>query len=300
MIMEDKSSIIWSTFIQRPETLYQTRAIRFRDENRQHFLEAMSLKDGMNILEVGCGPGALCHALERWLPHSRITGLDRDSVFIKYAAEKSKELHSKCNFIIGDATNLQFPDNTFDVAASHTVIEHIEPTRFLSEQYRVLKPGGICTVLSVRTGISLNYDPWKNNPDEEKTLMQKVEPYFKASDQKYDVAKYAINETELPKKMMETGFHNISIHFLVLTAIPDSADVNAVLAKTIIEGGRQIALDAVEIAQAITAGVLSDAEIERLKWLINTRFDQRIRLYETGQKIWDVSASVIMVGRGIK
>jgi len=294
------NSTIWSTFIQRPETLYQTRAIRFRDENKQQFLKALGFKDKMNILEVGCGPGAFCHAMERWLPHSRISGLDRDSVLIKYASEKSELLGSKCNFIIGDATNLQFPDNTFDATTSHTVIEHVETTRFLSEQYRVLKPGGIFTVLSVRTGISLNYDPWKNNTDEEKTLMQKVEPYFKAADQKYDVAKYAINETELPQKMTAAGFQDISIHFLVITAIPDSADVNPVLAKTIIEGSRQIALDAVEIAQAIATGVLSDAEIERLKWLINTRFDQRIRLYETGQKIWDVSASVIMVARGIK
>jgi len=53
--------------------------------------------------------------------------------------------------------------------------------------------------------------------------MQKVEPYFKAADQKYDVAKYAINETELPQKMTAAGFQDISIHFLVITAIPDSA-----------------------------------------------------------------------------
>ncbi|WP_161625524.1 class I SAM-dependent methyltransferase [Sporomusa ovata] len=36
----------------------------------------------MSILEVGCGPGLLCHRLAEWLPNSKITGLDRDENFI--------------------------------------------------------------------------------------------------------------------------------------------------------------------------------------------------------------------------
>lgn len=91
-----------------------------------------------------------------------------------------------------------------------------------------------------------------------------------------------------------------SADFLVQTAIPDNADVNPTLAKAMIEANRQVVLDGVMLAQALAPQVLSDAEIERLKWLINSRFDQRTQLYEAGQKIWDVSASVIMVARVYK
>ncbi len=300
MATEDESQSIWSTFIRRPETLYKTRAIRFRDESGQQFLQALGFKDRMSILEVGCGPGAYCHALERWLPHSKITGIDRDSVFIDYATEKSRELDSKCSFTVGDALNLEFPDNTFDATTSHTVVEHVETTKFLAEQFRVLKAGGICTVLCVRSGISANPESWKTGTEEETAFWDKVGPSFKASDQKYGVAKYAINETELPKRMMEAGFHDISISFLVQTIIPDNADVDSTLAKAMIEAGRQIALDAVVLAQTSAPNVLSESEVTRLYQLINHRFDDRIRFYESGQKIWDVSASVLMIGRGYK
>ena len=300
--MEDKSASTWSTFIQRPETLCKTRAIRFRDESRQQFLQALGLKDRMSILEVGCGPGAFCHALERWLPHSQITGLDRDSTFIDYAAKKSRELNSKCNFIVGDATNLEFPDNTFDATTSHTVVEHVETTKFLAEQFRVLRAGGIFTALCVRTGIYSNSNPesWKMSTEEEQALWDKVESYLKAFDQKYGVARYSINETELSKHMMMAGFHDISMSFLVQTSIPDNADVAPTLAKAMIEADRQVALDRVVIAQAAAPNVLSEAEVTRLYQLINHRFDNRIRLYETGKKVWDVSASVLMIGRGYK
>jgi len=299
-MLSEETHTIWSIYIQRPETLYKTRKLRFRDENRQLFLEALGLKDGMSILEVGCGPGAFCHALERWLPNSKITGLDRDSAFVEYAIKKSRELDSKCNFVIGDATNLDFAENFFDTTTSYTVIEHVETTQFLTEQFRVLRTGGIFTVLSVRTSLSISPESWKFSSQEEKALWDRVEPYFKASDQKYGVAKHSINETELAKQMMEIGFHDISIHFLVQTSIPDNADVDPTLAKAMIEADRQVALDGIILAQAIAPQVLSEAEIKRLRWLVNSRFDQRIQLHDSGQKIWDISASVLMVARGHK
>lgn len=293
-------STIWSSFVQRPETLYKTRALRFRDENKQPLLKALGFENKTSILEVGCGPGAFCHALERWLPVSEIAGLDRDSAFIEYARRKSGELGSKCRFLIGDATSLEFPDNTFDATTSFTVVEHVETTKFLAEQFRVLRTGGICTVLNVRTSLGINPEPWRADSEEEKALWDRVEPYFKASNQQYGVAKHAISETDLAKRMTGTGFHGISINFLVQTSVPDNPDVGHTLAKAIIEGGRQVALDAVALAQTLAPNVLSDAEIERLKWLINSRLNERIRLHETGQKIWDVSASVFMVVRGRK
>lgn len=298
--MEDTTANVWSTFIQRPETLYRTRAIRFRDERKDRFLDALGFKDGMSILEVGCGPGALCHALGRWLPASPITGVDGDSAFIEYAIQKSREHDSNCSFLVGDVTKLAFSGNTFDATTSHTVVEHVETTRFLQEQFRILRTGGICTLLSVCTGINVNPEFWENGSEEERALWERVEPYFKGLHKKHGVARYAIHETELPKRMMDAGFHDVVLSFVVSPAIPDNADVHPSLAMAIIETGRQVALDAVVLAQTSVPCVLADTEIDRLKWLINARFDERIRIYETGEKLWDVSASVLMIARGQK
>jgi ubiquinone/menaquinone biosynthesis C-methylase UbiE len=266
----------------------------------QPLLDILKFRDGMSILEVGCGTGAFSFALKRWLPNLKITGVDRDTEFIRYAKMKSNELSHKCTFIQGDATNLNFPDNYFDATTSHTVLEHVETSKFLSEQYRVLKTSGVFTVLTVRDHLSVGKELSKAGSAEEKVLWDKVAPCFKDSDRKYDVAKYSVNESDLARKMVKTGFQDVTINFLVIHLIPDNADTDAVLAKSIIETERQIALGGVLVAQKLAPGVLSETEIEHLRFLINSRFDNRIHLYEKGEKSWDVSASVLMIARGIK
>ncbi|MFC1947376.1 hypothetical protein ACFLXY_05600 [Chloroflexota bacterium] len=68
MTSEDFNTI-WSTYIQRPETLDKTRSLRFNDRFKQPILEILQFKDSMSILEVGCGTGTYCFALKRWLPN---------------------------------------------------------------------------------------------------------------------------------------------------------------------------------------------------------------------------------------
>jgi len=298
--MKKTSSSYWSTYIQRPESLYQTRAIRFLDESRDQFLKALRFQNRIHILEVGCGPGAYCHVLERWLPDSYLTGIDRDPVFIEYARNKSAALKSKCQFMVGDVTKLEFPDNTFDATTSHTVVEHVETDAFLREQYRVLKPGGIITVLSVRSQLPYHYESGKGIPVEEKAFRDKLEPYFKAVDKKYGVAQYAVTETELAQHMAKAGLKDISFDFLVQTIIPDNAGVSPALARAMIDAERQVDLDGVSLAKTIAPNILSEAEIERFTLLVNSRFDQRLQSYVAGQKIWDISVSLILVARGYK
>lgn len=48
------------------------------------------------------------------------------------------------NTVKGDAENLPFPDNSFDIAVMHAVLEHVpEVNKAFSEVARVLKPGGL-------------------------------------------------------------------------------------------------------------------------------------------------------------
>ena len=148
--------------------------------------------------------------------------------------------------------------------------------------------------------LPIGKEMWRADSEEEKAIWDKVDPYFKESDRKYKVAEYSIDESGLARQITETGFHDVTINYLVISLIPDNSDINPVLARSIIETGRQIALDGVLVVQALAPGVLSNAEIERLRLLINTRFDERIRLYDAGEKVWDISASVLMVARGIK
>jgi ubiquinone/menaquinone biosynthesis C-methylase UbiE len=117
---------------------------RFDDLFAKQYQELFDLDRNKNIsisiLEVGCGPGALAGALHRWYPNAEITGIDRDSEFIRFAREHENGI----TFVEGDVTALPFEDGRFDVVISNTVSEHIEPSRFYKEQLRILKTGGIC------------------------------------------------------------------------------------------------------------------------------------------------------------
>ena len=56
---------MWSQFVQSSEELYASRAIRFRNDNKDLWLNAMKIKDGMNVLEIGCGGGIFCHRIKK-------------------------------------------------------------------------------------------------------------------------------------------------------------------------------------------------------------------------------------------
>lgn len=74
--------------------------------------------------------------------------IDIDSVVLKKGKEKAKELHvsNRLSFIKASATNLPFPENTFDLVTSFSVIDHIPPKaqayRAISEFARVIFPNG--------------------------------------------------------------------------------------------------------------------------------------------------------------
>lgn len=142
---------IWSDCIQGIGTLYASRSLQFSDYFKEKYMSAFGLEDGRKILEIGCGPGALAESLKRWYPKSQIFGVDRDSNFIEFASRKNPSI----SFSEGDAAHLAFEEESFDVTVSNTVAEHIAPAEFYGEQYRVLKKGGVCLVLSARKGINI-------------------------------------------------------------------------------------------------------------------------------------------------
>lgn len=102
---------IWSTYVQKIGTLYDTRSLRFSDIYKDKYLKAFKIEDRSNLklLEIGCGPGALAESLRRWYPNISIYAIDRDSNFINYASKKSSSIY----FSEGDATRLKFDNNDY-------------------------------------------------------------------------------------------------------------------------------------------------------------------------------------------
>lgn len=87
------------------------------------------------ILVVGCG-GGIEAAVLGLLLKAQVTGIDVATNFDERAARIA-------NLQYGDATNMDFDDESFDFVFSFHALEHIPDYRkALSEMRRVLRPGG--------------------------------------------------------------------------------------------------------------------------------------------------------------
>lgn len=287
---------IWSNYIQGPKTLYYTRKLRFDDMFREQYKALFGLEEGkkLKILEIGCGPGALAGALHRWYPKAEITAIDRDSEFIAFAREHEPGV---C-FMEGDATALPFEGGSFDVTISNTVSEHIEPGKFYGEQLRVLKPGGICLVLSARRGLNVYAKCLTKNAYEE-AFWKKVEQYDDTME-RYAVCKYPMSEAELPLALQTHGFQNVSTGYTTINLTPDHPAVSSDMAQAMINANRYTALEAVDSVLRFMPGQVTEDECQVMKDIVVEKYDTRIAQYNRGEKQWDTNVSITMVVRGEK
>ncbi|MEM7172947.1 MAG: methyltransferase domain-containing protein [Pseudomonadota bacterium] len=112
------------------------------------------LRDGMALLDCGCGPGSITIGLAQAIPQGHVTGIDLAPSQVKAArATASVQGVGNVTFESCDVYQLPFPDRTFDGVFSHALMEHMsDPLAVLKEMRRVLKPGGIAAIRSIDLG----------------------------------------------------------------------------------------------------------------------------------------------------
>ena len=103
-------------------------------------LEELQSESFEDVLDVGCGTGAVLELLHGEYPEKRLTGLDLTPRMIEVARAKQLE---NVRFIVGDAEALPFESRSFDaVLCSNSFHHYPHPERFFAEVARVLRPGG--------------------------------------------------------------------------------------------------------------------------------------------------------------
>lgn len=108
--------------------------------------------DGDKVLDLGCGNGRIIELFkDRKISY---TGVDNSKKLIEIARKRYEDYTSENlsrQFVVGDALNLPFGDNTFDKIYSVAVFHHI-PSKgfrleFLKEAKRVLKKNGLLVIV---------------------------------------------------------------------------------------------------------------------------------------------------------
>ena len=96
---------------------------------------------GKAILEVGCGRGGGLSYVKRYFSPASATGLDLNNKAIEFCKKHYSNEHIK--FLQGDAQDLIFEDNTFDIVINiESAHRYPQTDAFIYEVYRVLKPCG--------------------------------------------------------------------------------------------------------------------------------------------------------------
>jgi len=106
------------------------------------------LVPGVDVLDVGCGPGTITLDLAARVAPGRVVGLDRaeDVVDAARAAAEAGGV-ADVEFVSGNVYDLDLADDSFDVVHAHQVLQHLsDPVAALVEMRRVTRPGGVVAV----------------------------------------------------------------------------------------------------------------------------------------------------------
>ena len=124
----------------------------------------------MRVLDVGSGVGGTSRCLAREFG-CRVTGIDLTDEFCRAAAMLTERtgLAGLVDYRQGDATDMPFPDASFDLVwTEHVAMNIPDKPKLYREMHRVLKPGGTLAIYDILAGPAgpVHFPvPWARSPD---------------------------------------------------------------------------------------------------------------------------------------
>jgi len=152
--MKQKKKIIKAYQEEDVAEVFDSEREKYKFQRYRHKIESNFLKESIKkikknskikVLDVACGTGRMLETMKNTNQSLEYYGLDMSKPLIKRLKEKAKKIGIKVNIKLGDATEIPFDDNTFDLVYTYHLTWHLPPKiqkKIILEMLRVVKKEG--------------------------------------------------------------------------------------------------------------------------------------------------------------
>ena len=160
---KNKKEYIADYWNSRAEDFAKLRREEFQSGKKALWLEEIKSKvaitKDMKILDVGCGTGYFSLLLAK--EGAKVTGIDLSEAMVAQSKAWAIKEKLTVDFLVMDAEQLQFPEDTFDLVISRNVTWDLpHPIEAYRQWLRVLKPQG--TLLNYDGEYAKDFDKQKS------------------------------------------------------------------------------------------------------------------------------------------
>jgi ubiquinone/menaquinone biosynthesis C-methylase UbiE len=121
---------------------------------KRALVERAGIGPGMNVLDFGCGSGALALLVKSRFPTARVVGVDVDPRILEVARRKIASAGVEVELVQGRLGEVELEPGMFDRVLSTFVFHHLtaaEKREAVVAIRRLLRPGGSVHIADVRT-----------------------------------------------------------------------------------------------------------------------------------------------------
>ncbi|MDZ8105328.1 MAG: class I SAM-dependent methyltransferase [Nostoc sp. DedQUE12a] len=111
---------------------------------RQLALQDLTIDSATKVLDLCCGSGQATQFLVKL--SQNVTGLDASP----FSLQRARQNVPSASYVQAFAEDMPFADNLFDVVHTSVALHEMQPQqlrKIINEVYRVLKPGGVFTLV---------------------------------------------------------------------------------------------------------------------------------------------------------
>jgi ubiquinone/menaquinone biosynthesis C-methylase UbiE len=128
------------------ESIYINSGLRTKRLRRSVIPKLIALggrTEGLEVLDIGCGPGECVAGEIEDFGASRVAAIDVDPKMVQRASGRLAKYGDRVAVVEGDVTNLPYQNEAFDAVFNFAVLHHVPDWRAgLQEIARVLKARG--------------------------------------------------------------------------------------------------------------------------------------------------------------